>query len=102
MAGIWAAPAHDSLTLQFASVIFPFAAATVTKAATGAGKYSWRDVAKHNTVDDCWVIVEGSVYNVTGEKTQLPLQPCRASRAKNGPAVAICACDDVKTPGWVV
>jgi succinate dehydrogenase/fumarate reductase flavoprotein subunit len=36
------------------------------KAAPAAGKaYSLDDVAKHNTKDDCWVIVNGQVLDVT-------------------------------------
>ncbi|KAJ0980154.1 hypothetical protein J5N97_008409 [Dioscorea zingiberensis] len=27
--------------------------------------YSWKEVSKHNTRDDCWVIVDGKVYDVT-------------------------------------
>ncbi|KAA0171487.1 hypothetical protein FNF28_00699 [Cafeteria roenbergensis] len=32
---------------------------------SGGSKFSWRDVAVHNTHDDCWIIVDGIVYDVT-------------------------------------
>lgn len=28
-------------------------------------KYSWRDVAKHNTAESAWMIVKGKVYDIT-------------------------------------
>lgn len=41
--------------------------------ATGAGKiYSWEEIAKHKTADDCWVVLFGKVYDVT---TFLPDHP---------------------------
>lgn len=27
--------------------------------------YTWREVEKHNTKDDCWIVLEGKVYDVT-------------------------------------
>ncbi|KAH7660636.1 Cytochrome b5 domain-containing protein [Dioscorea alata] len=27
--------------------------------------YSWKEVSKHNTSDDCWIVVDGKVYDVT-------------------------------------
>jgi predicted heme/steroid binding protein len=32
--------------------------------------YSWKDVAKHNTSESCWVSVRGKVYDVTSESTR--------------------------------
>lgn len=36
-----------------------------TTVATTRGKYTWQEVAKHNTAESAWVIVEGKVYDVT-------------------------------------
>jgi len=33
---------------------------------TAKGVYDLDDVAKHNTPDDCWIAIEGKVYDVTG------------------------------------
>ncbi|KAM0951359.1 putative cytochrome b5-like heme/steroid binding domain, cytochrome b5, heme-binding protein [Dioscorea sansibarensis] len=27
--------------------------------------YSWKEVSKNNTRDDCWIVVDGKVYDVT-------------------------------------
>jgi len=34
--------------------------------------YSLADVAKHNSVDDCWLVIKGTVYDVT---TYIPKHP---------------------------
>lgn len=34
--------------------------------------YSWDEVSKHNSLQDCWVVVEGKVYNVTQWVPQHP------------------------------
>lgn len=40
----------------------------VTKKAVVArdGVFSWAEVAKHNTPDDAWMVIEGEVYDVSG------------------------------------
>ncbi len=38
-------------------------------------KYSLDDVAKHATADDCWMAIDGKVYNVTSYVDQHPGGP---------------------------
>lgn len=38
---------------------------TPTKSATSATDYSATDVAKHNTRNDCWIIIGNGVYSVS-------------------------------------
>lgn len=40
---------------------------------TQAKQLTGQEIAKHNTKDDCWVIVQGKAYDVTECKT-LPAQ----------------------------
>lgn len=28
-------------------------------------KYTWSEIEKHNTVDDCWTVIRGNVYDIT-------------------------------------
>lgn len=50
---------HDDETLR--------ASTTTASSGTGVegGKYTWQEVAKHNTPESAWVIVDGTVYDVT-------------------------------------
>jgi cytochrome b involved in lipid metabolism len=52
------------------------AAAPLTEAADGvaaAGKtFSIREVARHNTPEDCWLLVHGRIYDVTAWVPQHP------------------------------
>merc|ERR1719478_1777993 len=41
------------------------AASSPTKAADGSGGYTMAEVAKHNTHEDCWIVVNGEVLNLT-------------------------------------
>ena len=54
-------PNSNSLPLGSAS---PTAARPVEGAALRA--YTWQEVAKHNTADSAFVIIDGHVYDITG------------------------------------
>lgn len=41
----------------------------------GEAVYSMADVEPHDTVDDCWLIIEGKVYDVTGYVDRHPAPP---------------------------
>eukprot|EP01132_Coremiostelium_polycephalum_P007883 gene7883-9702_t len=39
---------------------------------SGLKQYSWSELAKHNTEDDCWVAIDGKVYDITKWLPQHP------------------------------
>jgi cytochrome b involved in lipid metabolism len=41
-------------------------------AARSDRRFSLQEVAKHNTRDDCWIIIHGNVYDVTGYLKEHP------------------------------
>lgn len=28
-------------------------------------KYTWSEIEKHNTINDCWTVIRGNVYDIT-------------------------------------
>lgn len=38
-------------------------------------KYTWADVAKHNTEEDLWVVIKDSVYDLTSYTSEHPGGP---------------------------
>ena len=63
VAGFWAA-----------DLILSPAEAEVTVAATDA-KYSAEETARHNNADDCWMIIDGQVYDLSAYVPQHPSDP---------------------------
>lgn len=53
------------------------------------GELTKEEIAKHNTKDDCWVIMHGVVYNVT---SYLEVHPAGA------PCIMACAGGDMTIP----
>ena len=41
------------------------------------GSYTLAEVALHSTIEDCWVVIHGAVYDVT--------RPCRATPTRHRP-----------------
>jgi len=44
-------------------------------AAGGPGVYTLSDVAKHHTAEDCWMAINGVVYDLTGYLPRHPTSP---------------------------
>lgn len=62
-------PKSTSQPTQEASVVTPTASA---EKALGAETYTMDDVAKHNSEQDCWLVIENKVYDVT---SFIPVHP---------------------------
>lgn len=47
------------------------------KSSTGeaAGSYTMEEVADHATLDDCWMVIEGNVYDITPYVDEHPARP---------------------------
>ncbi len=61
-------PASPSTT----TAALPESLLTSTTSAFSSSQYTLADVAKHNSADDCWMVINGSVYDVT---TYVPSHP---------------------------
>lgn len=62
-------PKSSSQPTQEASVVTPTASAGK---ALGAETYTMDDVAKHNSEQDCWLVIDNKVYDVT---SFIPVHP---------------------------
>lgn len=65
----WAA----ALTIFALDALTPDARAGGTK--EEAPTYTLSEVAEHNTLDDCWMAIEGKVYDFTGYIELHPTEP---------------------------
>ncbi len=64
----WALTKQDTPTSTTTSDITPNSAVDDTTASGGSTTsqtYTLDDVAKHNTKDDCWAVINGEIYDLT-------------------------------------
>ncbi|MEX1033113.1 MAG: cytochrome b5-like heme/steroid binding domain-containing protein [Cellvibrionaceae bacterium] len=46
-----------------------------TSATTAKQSYTLAEVARHNTQDDCWMVIEGQVYDISAYVERHPTPP---------------------------
>lgn len=63
----------SALTIITLDVLAPSAEAGTPN--EGSSTYTLAEVAEHDTLDDCWMAIEGAVYNFTDYIEQHPTPP---------------------------